>query len=96
MKNEDTPCISWIIEKTIISIQIFILISIVPMLSFPYTFCSQIASPVPRLRVSRAAGGHAAAMPKFLVIQRKQKQEKIYGKCMENEKKTTWEHESDQ
>ena len=39
------------------------------MLSFPYTFCSQIASPVPRLRVSRTAGGHAA-MPEFLVISR--------------------------
>ena len=60
-------------------IQIIILISIVSMLSFPYTFCSQIASPVPRLRVSRAAGGHAAAMPQFLVIQRKEKHEKTYG-----------------
>ena len=46
------------------------------VLSFS-TFCSQIASPVPRLRVSRTAGGHA--MPEFLVMQRKEKQEKTYG-----------------
>ena len=54
------------------------------VLSF-YTFCYQIASPVPRLRVSRAAGGHA--MPEFLGIQRKEKHEKIYGNVWNMRKK---------
>jgi hypothetical protein len=63
------------------------------VLSF-YRFCSQVASLVPRLRVSRAAGGHAAAMPEFLVITTERKTRENLWKCMENEEKTIWEHES--